>query len=96
MELPQLFPTHIRTWFDQFCASETVLPQLNGHASKYRKAPPVTPQRFALPHETGPIFRDTQYADRLPRLSKATVRDATPNNEDDVEVWALYAVTQIP
>jgi hypothetical protein len=91
MELPQLFTTHIRTWFDDFCDPQTMLPLPIGQASKYRKAPPVTPQRFALPHEIGPVFGGSQHEDRLPPLIKAMLRDGRPSMKDVMEVWALVA-----
>lgn len=88
MELPQLFPTTIRTWFDDVCDPKNMQRQPKGQAAScgYRKAPPVTPQRFALPHQVGEAIRSVVPADRLPPLNKTTLRDASPSMNDVMEV----------
>ena len=86
-QLPRLFPTEVRTWFDSFGDPKNVQPEPKGQTgSLYRKVPPVTPQMFALPHQIGQAIGGTLPADRLPPLHKTVQREVSQSIRDVMEV----------
>jgi hypothetical protein len=94
MELPALFPTEIRTWFDETFdprrAAKLQQPSevrsTDGArlrqpiSSRLRRhAPPLTPQQFALPHGLGEALEGLLPANFLPPIHRHAAQAARLN-----------------